>query len=145
MRGESAAEASGPTQEGREILVPGGHGTAFVAPAGKLVESVDVAGPLVAGFVAFAERSLTAWLSLNHTRSSPPRPPRSAPPRPPSNPPPPGSIRPGPRPPPAGRPLKQATPGGRCATDCPVSDYQPSPAGTLPVTTGSPHRMAGRS
>ena len=41
MRGESAAEASGPTQEGREILVPGGHGTALVALAGQLVEIVD--------------------------------------------------------------------------------------------------------
>ena len=40
----------------REILIPGGHGAAFVARAGQLVEIVDVQGQQVADFVAFAER-----------------------------------------------------------------------------------------
>ncbi len=64
------AAASGPDSPEQEYLVPGGHGTAFVARAGQLVEIEDVAGQQVADFIAFAERNRTEWLSTTHTRSS---------------------------------------------------------------------------
>ena len=70
VRDEATAGESGPDLGGREILVPGGHGTAFVARAGQLVEIVDVEGQQVADFVAFAERNRTEWLSTTHTRSA---------------------------------------------------------------------------
>ena len=44
VRDQSAAAELGPDLERQEILVPGGHGTAFVARAGQLVEMVDVEG-----------------------------------------------------------------------------------------------------
>jgi uncharacterized protein YcgI (DUF1989 family) len=61
-----------------EILVPGGHGAAFVAKSGQLVEIVDVEGQQVADFVAFAERNRTEWLpnwrfSPQHAITSTPR------------------------------------------------------------------------
>src|SRR3974377_1877 len=67
---ESAPGRSGPDLGGREILVPGGYGTAFVARAGQLVEIVDVEGQQVADLVAFAGRNRTEWLSTTHTRSA---------------------------------------------------------------------------
>ena len=70
VRDQSVAAESGLDLEPREILVPGGHGTAFVARAGQLVEIVDVEGQQVADFVAFAERNRTEWLSTTHTRSA---------------------------------------------------------------------------
>jgi len=70
VRDESAAGGSGPDLGRREILVPGGHGTAFLARTGQLVEIVDVEGQQVADFVAFAERNRTEWLSTTHTRSA---------------------------------------------------------------------------
>ena len=70
VRDQSAAAESGLGLEPQEILVPGGHGTAFVARAGQLVEIVDVEGQQVADFVAFAERNRTEWLSTTHTRSA---------------------------------------------------------------------------
>ena len=70
VRDQSVAAESGPDLERQEILVPGGHGTAFVARAGQLVEIVDVEGQQVADFVAFAERNRTEWLSTTHTRSA---------------------------------------------------------------------------
>src|SRR5262245_32843037 len=54
----------------QEILVPGGHGAAFDARVGQLVEIVDLEGQQVADFVAFAERNRTEWLSTTHIRSS---------------------------------------------------------------------------
>ena len=69
VRDGAAAGRSGPDLGRREILVPGGHGTAFVARAGQLVEIEDVEGQ-VADFVAFAERNRTEWLSTTHTRSA---------------------------------------------------------------------------
>jgi uncharacterized protein len=54
----------------QEIFVRGGHGTAFVARAGQLVEIVDVEGQQVADFIAFAARNRTEWLSTTHTRSA---------------------------------------------------------------------------
>src|SRR5215469_17925444 len=65
-----AVGGSGPDLERREILVPGGHGTAFVARAGQLVEIVDLEGQQVADFIAFAARNRTEWLSTTHTRSA---------------------------------------------------------------------------
>ncbi|MGH3288970.1 MAG: DUF1989 domain-containing protein, partial [Streptosporangiaceae bacterium] len=65
-----AAEASGPDLAWREILIPGGHGAAFAARAGQLVEIIDLEGQQVADFVAFAERDRTEWLSTTHTRSA---------------------------------------------------------------------------
>ena len=65
--------APGPAGDGmprQEIFVPGGHGTAFTARAGQLVEIVDVEGQQVADLVAFAERNRTEWLSTTHTRSA---------------------------------------------------------------------------
>lgn len=53
-----------------EILIPGGHGVAFVIKAGQLLEVIDVEGQQVADFIAFAERSRIEWLSTTHTRSS---------------------------------------------------------------------------
>src|ERR1700730_2371003 len=70
VRDQSAAGESGPDLERQEILIPGGHGAAFVARAGQLVEIVDVQGQQVADFVAFAERNRTEWLSTTHTRSA---------------------------------------------------------------------------
>src|SRR5258708_21860796 len=70
VRDQPAVGESGPDLERQEILVPGGHGTAFVARAGQLVEIVDVEGQQVADFVAFAERNRTEWLSTTHTRSA---------------------------------------------------------------------------
>ena len=55
-RDESAAGGSGPDLGRREILVPGGHGTAFPARTGQLVEIVDVEGQQVADLVAFADQ-----------------------------------------------------------------------------------------
>jgi len=54
----------------REILVPAGHGAAFAAKTGQLVEVVDLEGQQVADFIAFAERDRTEWLSTTHTRSA---------------------------------------------------------------------------
>jgi uncharacterized protein YcgI (DUF1989 family) len=54
----------------QEILVPGGHGAAFAASVGQLVEIVDLEGQQVADFVAFAERNRTEWLSTTHIRST---------------------------------------------------------------------------
>jgi uncharacterized protein len=71
--GNEPAGEPRPAREGelqREILVPGGHGTAFTARAGQLVEIVDVEGQQVADFVAFAEQNRTEWLSTTHTRSA---------------------------------------------------------------------------
>ena len=62
-----AAEAPGPDLLRREILIPGGHGAAFAARAGQLVEIIDLEGQQVADFVAFAERNRTEWLSTTHT------------------------------------------------------------------------------
>ena len=39
-----AAEAPGPDLVRREILIPGGHGAAFAARAGQLVEIIDLEG-----------------------------------------------------------------------------------------------------
>jgi uncharacterized protein YcgI (DUF1989 family) len=66
----SAAKAPGPDLVRREILIPGGHGAAFAAQAGQLVEIIDLEGEQVADFVAFAERNRTEWLSTTHTRSA---------------------------------------------------------------------------
>jgi hypothetical protein len=66
----TATEAPGPDLVRREILIPGGHGAAFAARAGQLVEIVDLEGQQVADFVAFAERNRTEWLSATHTRSA---------------------------------------------------------------------------
>jgi uncharacterized protein len=71
--GNDPAAVPGPAAEGtpqREILVPGGYGTAFTARAGQLVEIVDVEGQQVADLIAFAERNRTEWLSTTHTRSA---------------------------------------------------------------------------
>ena len=65
-----AAEAPWPDLLRREILIPGGHGAAFAARAGQLVEIIDLEGQQVADFVAFAERNRTEWLSTTHTRSA---------------------------------------------------------------------------
>jgi uncharacterized protein YcgI (DUF1989 family) len=65
-----AAEAPGPDLVRREILIPGGHGAAFAARAGQLVEIIDLEGQQVADLVAFAERNRTEWLSTTHTRSA---------------------------------------------------------------------------
>ncbi len=70
VRDDSAAGAPGPDQHRLLVFVPGGHGTAFVAKAGELIEIVDVEGQQVADFVAFAEQDRTAWLSTTHTRSA---------------------------------------------------------------------------
>src|SRR6476661_2939463 len=64
------AEGPGPDLVRREILIPGGHGAAFAARAGQLVEITDLEGQQVADFVAFAERNRTEWLSTTHTRSA---------------------------------------------------------------------------
>ena len=69
-RAGPAAEAPGPDLVRREILIPGGHGAAFAARAGQLVEIIDLEGQQVADFVAFAERNRTEWLSTTHTRSA---------------------------------------------------------------------------
>ena len=53
-----------------EILIPGGHGAAFVVKAGQLLEVIDVEGQQVADFIAFAEQRRNEWLSTTHTRSS---------------------------------------------------------------------------
>ena len=65
-----AAEAPGPDLVRPEILIPGGHGAAFAARAGQLVEIIDLEGQQVADLVAFAERNRTEWLSTTHTRSA---------------------------------------------------------------------------
>ena len=65
-----AAEAPGPDLMRREILIPGGHGAAFAARVGQLVEIIDLEGQQVADLVAFAERNRTEWLSTTHTRSA---------------------------------------------------------------------------
>ncbi len=75
MRGETGtgvepAGSPGSHLRRREILVPGGYGTAFAAWAGQLVEIVDLEGQQVADFVAFAERNRTEWLSTTHIRSA---------------------------------------------------------------------------
>ena len=70
VRAESAVGTSEPDLHGQEILVPGGHGAAFAAKAGQLVEIVDLEGQQVADFVAFAERNRTEWLSTTHIRSA---------------------------------------------------------------------------
>src|SRR3984957_3600724 len=70
VRGQSAVGELGPDPGWQEILVPGGHGTAFVARADQLVEIVDVEGQQVADLVAFAELNRTEWLSTTHTRSA---------------------------------------------------------------------------
>src|SRR5579863_3541238 len=67
---EPAAGAPGPDLLPREILIPGGHGAAFAAQAGQLVEIIDLEGQQVADFIAFAERNRTEWLSTTHTRSA---------------------------------------------------------------------------
>src|ERR1700745_3662841 len=65
-----AVETPGPDLVRQEILIPGGHGEAFAARAGHLVEIIDLEGQQVADFVAFAERNRTEWLSTTHTRSA---------------------------------------------------------------------------
>src|SRR5579862_9183479 len=65
-----AAAAPEPDLVRREIVIPGGHGAAFTARAGELVEIIDLEGQQVADFVAFAERDRTEWLSTTHTRSA---------------------------------------------------------------------------
>src|SRR5436305_13755766 len=77
VRAEQAGGAAGPAAEApgqdlarREILIPGGHGAAFAARAGQLVEIIDLEGQQVADLVAFAARNRTGWLSTPHTRSA---------------------------------------------------------------------------
>jgi uncharacterized protein YcgI (DUF1989 family) len=53
-----------------EILIPGGHGAAFLTIAGDLLEITDVEGQQVADFIAFAAQNRTEWCSTTHTRSS---------------------------------------------------------------------------
>src|ERR1700683_4378761 len=65
-----AAEAPWPDLLRWETLIPGGHGAAFAARAGELVEIIDLEGQQVADLVAFAERNRTEWLSTTHTRSA---------------------------------------------------------------------------
>ncbi len=64
-----ADDAGGPAAEApwldllrREILIPGGHGAAFAARAGQLVEIIDLEGHHVADFVTFAERNRPDWV-----------------------------------------------------------------------------------
>ena len=58
--------ASDPT----EVLIPGGHGSAFAVTRGQFLEIVDVEGQQVADVVAFAAVDRREWLSTTHTRSS---------------------------------------------------------------------------
>src|SRR5258708_40122583 len=67
---DEVAGGSRPGSGPWEIPVPGGHGTAFVAKSGQLIEIIDVEGQQVADFVAFAERNRTEWLSTTHIRSA---------------------------------------------------------------------------
>jgi uncharacterized protein len=53
-----------------EVIVPGGHGAAFIARAGQFVEVTDLEGQQVADLIAFAERNRTEWLSTTHIRSA---------------------------------------------------------------------------
>ena len=53
-----------------EVLIPGGHGAAFVVREGQTLEIVDVEGQQVADFIAFHERDRREWLSAVHTRSA---------------------------------------------------------------------------
>jgi hypothetical protein len=43
VRHQSVAAGSGPDLERQDILVPGGHGTAFVARAGQVSVPFDIA------------------------------------------------------------------------------------------------------
>jgi uncharacterized protein YcgI (DUF1989 family) len=53
-----------------EVLIPGGHGRAFVVPKGALLEIIDVEGQQVADFISVFETDRTEWLSATHTRST---------------------------------------------------------------------------
>ncbi len=53
-----------------EVLIPGGHGSAFAVTLGQFLEIVDVEGQQVADVVAFAAVDRREWLSTTHTRSS---------------------------------------------------------------------------
>jgi len=53
-----------------EILIPGGHGSAFPVRQGQFLELVDVEGQQVADMVAFAAQDRREWLSTSHTRSA---------------------------------------------------------------------------
>jgi uncharacterized protein len=53
-----------------EVLIPGGHGSAFPVTRGQFLEIIDVEGQQVADVVAFAEQDRREWLSTTHTRSS---------------------------------------------------------------------------
>ena len=53
-----------------EILIPGGHGSAFPVRQGQFLQLVDVEGEQVADMVAFAARDRREWLSTTHTRSA---------------------------------------------------------------------------
>ena len=53
-----------------EVLIPGGHGSAFPVSRGQFLEIVDVEGQQVADVVAFAQQDRREWLSTTHTRSA---------------------------------------------------------------------------
>jgi len=53
-----------------ELLVSGGHGRAFEARRGQLLEIVDVEGQQVADFFAFRMQDHAERLSPSHTRTS---------------------------------------------------------------------------
>ena len=54
----------------KEILIPGGHGTAFPLKAGEFLELTDVEGQQVADVICFAAQDRREWLSTSHTRSA---------------------------------------------------------------------------
>ena len=53
-----------------DVLIPGGHATAFETREGQLIEITDVEGQQVAEPVAFATKHRHEWLSATHTRSA---------------------------------------------------------------------------